>query len=108
LENTILNECAKNSDNQAGVFVICDSSTIVDFSTNVVQCLEWNLLISFDESLKLASADNEIFISKSIRNIPADGSELSAILYNSMEESEAEQKLLIRLGLGALFEVLDI
>jgi hypothetical protein len=108
LKDTILNECAKNCDDQTRVFIICDSSTIVDLSTNVVECLEWDLLICFNESLELASADDEIFICESIGNIPADGSELSAILDNSMEESEAEQKLLVGLGLGALIEVLDI
>jgi len=108
LEDAILNECAKNSDDQTRVLIIGDSTTIVDFSTDVVQCFEWNLLIGLNESLQLASADNEVFISECIGDIPADGSELSAVLHNSVEESKAEQKLFIGLGLGAFFEVLDI
>ena len=108
LKDSVLNECAKNGDDQTRVLIVGDSATIVDLSTDIVQSLEWNYLVRLNESLQLASAHNEILICEGIGDVPADGSELSAVLHDGMEESEAEQKLLVGLRLGALLEVLDV
>lgn len=93
-----VNESLKNSFDQTYIFVIGDTTTIVDGSTENVQHLEWNLIIHIREDLKLPPAHIEIFISESVCNVPTDRTELTSVLHDGVEERESEDKLLKLVG----------
>jgi len=90
LQDPLIDISTENCNDKSGVLIISDSASVVNFSTNVVQGLIWNQFICLNESLELSSAHNKVFISERIWDVPADGSELSSILHNSVEEGEPE------------------
>jgi hypothetical protein len=108
LNNSIIDVCPQNCDDESGILIIGDSASVVDFSTDIVEGLERDLFVSFNKGFQLASADDEIFIGKSVRDVPTDRAKLPSILNDSVEEGKAEQKLFVGLGFGALFKVLDV
>ena len=62
------------------------------------------MLRCVEEDLELSLANIEVFHCESVGNVPADGSEFTSVLNDSVEEAEPEEKLLVRLGLGASSE----
>lgn len=108
LKNAFVNICPKDGDNKPWVLIISDSTSIVDFSTNVVESLIRNNFVSLNEGLQLSPAHDKVFISEGIWDVPPDRSEFSSVLYNSVEEGETKEKLFVGLGLCALFKVLYI
>jgi len=105
-QNLRVDVALEDALDQADVLALSNSATVVDLSTEHVQHCEGNLIISLDELLQLSAANNEILIGKGVRNVPADRTELTAILHNSVEEAEAEQEFLVNFRLGAFFELL--
>lgn len=89
---------------ESDIDVVRDSATVVDFCSDLVEYLVWNFIVVLDEDLQLAATDIQVFIGEGIGDVPANGSELSAILHNGMEEAQSEQKFLETLWLRASFE----
>jgi len=90
--------------NQAYIFIVSHTTTIVDFCTDVVQHLIWHFVEVLNEDLKLATRHHQIFVGEGVGNVPADGSKFTSVLNDSVEEAESEKKLLVRLGLSATSE----
>lgn len=95
----------KNSLDEANILFLCDSTTVVDLGTEHVQNLEGYIIVSLNEFLELPTANNKIFVGKGVRDIPANGTKLAAVLHDSMEEAEAKEKLLVYLRLGAFLKL---
>ena len=72
------------------ILSLSDSATIVDICTNVVQRLEWNLLISLYKDLELSTTDEQVFARERIWLVPANRTEFSSILNDGMEEAQSE------------------
>ena len=72
------------------ILSLSDSATIVDICTNVVQRLEWNLLISLYKDLELSTTDEQVFARECIWLVPANRTEFSSILNDGMEEAQSE------------------
>lgn len=87
---TFVDKSPENGFDKSDIFVICDSTTIINLGSECVKYFEINLIIVIKETLKLLSTDIEIFKSKGIRNIPSYWTKLSSVLDNSMEERERE------------------
>lgn len=94
----------ENGLNQAHIFIISHTTTVVDFGADVVQYLVRHFVEVFNEDLKLTTGHHQIFVCEGVGNVPADGSEFTSVLNDSVEEAEPEEKLLVRLGLGASSE----
>ena len=95
----------KNGANQADILLLSNSASVVDLGTEHVQHFVGDIIVRLDEFLQLTSADNQVFICEGVWDIPADWTELSSILNDSVEEAEAEEDLLEDLRLSALFEL---
>lgn len=91
---------------QSDILALRDSSTVVDLSAEHVQHFIRDIIVSLDELLELSSGHDQVFVGEGVWDVPADRTELSSILDNSMEEAESEEKLLVDFWLGALFELL--
>jgi len=94
----------KNGLDQTHILIISHTTTVVDFGTDVVQYLVWHFVEILNEDLKLAPGDHQVFVGEGIGDIPADGSEFTSVLYDSVEETESKEKLFVRYGLGASSE----
>lgn len=108
MQDTLVDVCAEDCDDKSGVLIISDSTSIVDLSTNIVESLVGNEIVCLYKRLELSPAHNKVLIREGIWDVPADGSELSSILHDSMEEGETEKKLFVRIRFGAFFKVLDV
>lgn len=99
---TFVDKSPENGFDKSDIFVICDSTTIINLGSECVKYFEINLIIVIKETLKLLSAHIKIFEGECIWNIPANGSELSSVLYDSMEEREREHEFLEFIWLSAV------
>jgi len=75
----------QDSLDQSYILIVGDSATIVDLSSQIVQDFVGNVIIFVQEKLELSLADSEIFVGKLVGDVPADGSELSSVLNDSVE-----------------------
>jgi len=96
----------KDGANEADILALSHSTSVVDLGAEHVKHFVGNIVISLHEFLELSSADNQILIGESVRDVPANRTELSSILHNGVEKAEAEQDLLKDLRLRALFKLL--
>ena len=103
-EDVAVDVAPQDGLNQTDILLLCDSATVVDLGSEHVEHLVGYLVVCFHELLQLASADDQIFVGEGVGDIPADGTELSSVLDDGVEEAEAEEDLLVDLWLGALFE----
>jgi len=108
LESFFVNESLKNGLDKTHVLVISDTTTVVDFSSKNNQHLEWNGLVHISEDLELTSADIEVLIGEGVWNVPADSTELTSILHNSVEEGKGEDELLELVWLARVVQLLVI
>ena len=85
-------EIATNdAEDKSSINVISDTTSIVNLSDQEIEHLEGNFFEVIKENLELFLAYTIIFIGEGVRDVPADTSELSSILDNSMEEAESKQ-----------------
>jgi len=85
-------EIATNdAEDKSSINVISDTTSIVNLSDQEIEHLIGNFFKVIKENLELFLAYTIIFIGEGVRDVPADTSELSSILDNSMEEAESEQ-----------------
>ena len=90
---------------QSSVLVVCDSSSVVTLSSQVVQGVKRNLLWVFvDEDDQLTSTDSEVRLVELILNVPSKRSKQSSLLDECMEETETEQELAEYLGMTTRFK----
>lgn len=94
----------QNGFDQPDIFVVCDSSSVVDLCAQEVDDLVGNNIIVVQQHFQLSLADGHILIGEFVGDIPADGSEFSAILNDSVEQAEAEKKFLELRRFLAVFE----
>ena len=82
----------KQSSNQSNIFIISDSTTIVDFCDKIVQSFEWNyrLLVKIHFQLHLRSL--EVRIHPFIRNVPTDCTIFTSLKNDCMEKGKWVQK----------------
>jgi len=73
-----------------------------------MQHLKWNHLIIIQEQLELFLTDIKIFECERIWNVPADGTELSSVLDDSVEEGETEKEHLVFSRLVAIVQDLVV
>jgi len=87
-------EIAKDDCHKSSIFVICYSTTIVTFTSQVVESIKRNLLRVFiDENEKLLCTYSKIWFIELILDIPSKGSKLFSLLNEGMEEAQTEQHL---------------
>lgn len=84
-----------NAENESSVNVISHTATVVNLSDQEVEHLVWHFIEIVEENLQLLLAHTVIFIGEGVRNIPADTTELSSILDDSMEEAEGKEHFLV-------------
>lgn len=84
-----------NAEDESSINVISDTASIVNLSHKEVKHLVWHFIEVIEENLKLLFAHTVIFVGKGVRDIPADTTELSSILHDSVEETEGEEHLLV-------------
>jgi hypothetical protein len=94
----------QNGLNESDILVISDSASIVYLSSKVIKNLERNDFIVIEESLQLLLADIKVFKCECICDVPTNGTELSSVLNNSMEEGESEHKSFIFFRLVAVVQ----
>jgi len=80
----------QNSAYKSLIFVISNTTTIVDFSTNIIDNFPWSVGIFILEYLKLSFTADMIFKSKFIQNIPSYWSEFFSFIDNRVEETQTE------------------
>ena len=81
----------QNGFDQCHILVICDSTTVVNLSTKVIQDLIRDLLIFIEQHFQLSLADCEIFHGEFVRDIPANCTEFPSVLDDGMEETETKE-----------------
>jgi hypothetical protein len=84
---------SQDATDKSLIFIISDTTTIVNFSTDIVKHLERYEAIGLDEDLKLAATDGKFLKHESVLDVPANRSELSSVLHNGVEENESPKKL---------------
>ena len=90
LEHSLIHVALQNNLDQADILVIRHTTTVVDLCADVVKHLVRNFIISLDENFELTAGNVEIFVGERVGDVPADGTELSAVLDDGVEESESE------------------
>lgn len=96
----------ENALDKSDVFIVSDSTAVVDLRAEEVNDLVRDLRVLIQEHLKLLLADIQVFIGELVGNIPSNRTELSPVLDDSVEETEAEEKFLELCGLYAVLEFL--
>jgi hypothetical protein len=91
-------ESFQDGGDETGVLVVCYTTSIVYLSTNIVQYLVRDFIVTLNKDLELLSGYHEILIGEGIWNIPTDWSELSSVLDDGVEEAETEEKSLYWIG----------
>ena len=76
--------------NIAPILVICDSSSIVTMSCQIVKHLEGNLVKLVKEEVQLLNRYSDIRLHKAIGDIPSQRPEVSSFKNNGMEEGKGE------------------
>jgi len=99
---------SENARNKVLIVSISYTATIVDFGTDIVKYLEGYKVIRLDENLELAAGYSEFFKHECVLDIPANRSELTSVLYNSVEEYETPEKFLEDFRLIAALKVFVI
>lgn len=94
-----------DAENKSSINVISHTASIVNLSNQEVKHLVWHFIEIIEENLKLSLADTVIFVGKGVGDVPADTTELSSILYNSVEEAQSEQHFLVGSRLLAAIKV---
>jgi len=84
-----------NAEDESSINVISDTASIVNLSHKEVKHLVWHFIEVIKENFKLLFAHTVIFVGKGVRDVPADTTELSSILHDSVEETEGEEHLLV-------------
>jgi len=105
IKDTLLDESLQNVVDKSDILVICNSSTIVNFSSKNVKYFEWHFVIDVQEVLQLHLTASEFLLHEGVLNIPSNSSELSSVLDNSMEEGETEQQFFVLLWLVAVIKL---
>ena len=77
----------------AKMCMIAYLSTIVALSTGVAQGVIRNVRVLIQEHLELAGADAQVILIELIRNVPADGAILSALLQGQYAESDSRAQV---------------
>jgi hypothetical protein len=75
----------ENGLDQSNIFVVGDSTSIVDLRTKEVDDLVWNDIVFIQKHFELFLAHCQILICKLIGNVPAYRAEFPTILDNSVE-----------------------
>ena len=104
-EDLIVAVGLKDSLDKSDVLIISDSSTVVDLSSNEVKHLVRDEVVSIEESLELHSADLEVLVGEAVGDVPTDCAELTSVLDDGVEEGEAEEELLVLVGLLTVVEL---
>lgn len=85
----ILEDCFDEPD----ILVVCYSSSVVDLGAKEVDNLVRYDVIFIKKHFKLSLAHCQVLIGKFVGDVPANWSEFSSVLNNSMEQAETKEKL---------------
>ena len=80
--------------------VICDPPSIVALSSEVSDGVIRHFIILIDEHLELPDTDAKVGLIEAIGNVPTEGTELTTLLYQSVEETKTKQQLFPNLQRG--------
>ena len=84
----------KNSHHESSVFVVSHTTSIVTFSSQILQGIEWSLVwILIDENSELSDTDSQVTLIELIGNVPSERSELSSFLNHCVIEAQSKHKL---------------
>lgn len=86
MEDVLVDESLEDGLDKSDILVVGDTAAIVNFRTEIVQHSEINLVVVIQEHLQLSATHIEIFKGESVWDIPSNGTELTSILDNSVEE----------------------
>ncbi len=90
IQNIIIIVVMQTLPNISPILVICDSSSIVTMSCQIVKHLEGNLVKLVKEEVQLLNRDSDIGLHKAIGDIPSQRPEVSSFQNNGMEECKGE------------------
>jgi hypothetical protein len=99
-----------NAEDESSINVISHTASVVNLSDQEVKHLEWHFIEVIEENLKLLFAHTVIFVGEGVRDVPADTTELSSILHDSVEEAKGEEHLLVggRFAAAVKISIIDI
>ena len=90
LKHVFVHVTSQNDVNQSNIFVICNTTTVINCRSNIVEHLVRHLFVGFNEDFKLSARHCQIFVCESVWDVPADWTELSAVLHDGVEESKTK------------------
>jgi hypothetical protein len=94
-----------NAENESSINVISHTTSIVNLGDQEVKHLKGHFIEVIEENLKLLFAHTVIFVGECVRDVPANTTELSSILHDSVEEAKGEKHFLVSGGLLAAVKI---
>lgn len=89
--DVIFQNCFDESD----ILIICDSTAVIDLSSQEVDDLVRNVIVFIQQHFQLFLTDGQILIGEFISNIPTYSTELSTILNDSVEQGKSKEEFLV-------------
>jgi hypothetical protein len=71
---------------------VSNSTTVVCFSHHVDKSLVWDLIVEIEELGELILGNTQIRCRELVRNVPAEGAELSSLKAECVEEAQAPKE----------------
>jgi len=84
----------ENGLQETFILIIGDTTTVIDYTTKIVDDVKWNLFAVIQDWDQLFQTCVQILISEWILFVPTNGTEFSSIQDNGMEEAETKDKFL--------------
>lgn len=105
-----IDEARENSLDETDVFVVGDTTAVIDFCAEEIDNLVGDVSVLVEEHFELFLANAEIFVREFVRDIPADWPEFSSVLDDRVEQAEAEEEFLEIVWLRAVgqFRIAEI
>jgi hypothetical protein len=106
LEGIALAVLLEAGEQAASVVVIGYSTTVVDVASDEKKGIPWDFILRIQEQLQHCLRSVQIRIIEFVSDVPSEGSELSSLLDNCMEECKSEEELSPDFWLSTIFNIL--
>jgi len=94
VENLLVVKVQQDNRHQSSIFIICDSTSIVAFTSKIVNSIKRNSVWVFiDKQVKLKGTNSKIWLVELILDVPSQWTVKLSLLNVSMEETETEKHL---------------
>lgn len=105
IKDVLTVEILKDGGQKTTILVVCDFTTIVALTSQILECIEGSLIwVLVEEDTELSDWDTKIVVVELVRDVPAERAELSSLLNNGVEESKTKDHLAEFSGLYAVIE----